>query len=334
MSNRRLDFIDLAKCFGIFTMVWCHGMVTQNVDIWVHGFHMPLFFLLSGWCFSVKRNPRLLPFLKSRVSSLIIPYVFWSVVLYAGWQLFYLVTDPTKTVPLKTLCYSLFYNNAMVSPYCAVQWFLTCMFFTQLLGWGILKLTKEKPLPTAFWCVGLGLAGWLMGYLPFRLPLSLDVAFSATCFLLIGWLLGQIKNQKRLLHPLMGVVGVGLGSWLIFVNGYVNMRVISFANPLLFYIAATIFTLGVLSLCRLVCHQPWCKPLLWIGKNTLAILMLNQVFMQTLKLLVPTTNPWVWFVLALTAILAMVPFILLCNRLLPFSVGRKKANVTSPYYGK
>lgn len=326
--NNRLAYIDLTKAVGIFLMVLCHGVVTHQTDTLVHGFHMPLFFILSGWCFSVKRNPDFWQFTKRRFQTLMIPYFFWATVLFLGWQNFYSLTAGAPAYTLKEFLYSVFYDNAMVSPYCAVQWFLTCMFFAGIFGWLVLLVAKEKIWPTLGAALLFGVAGWLMHLLPLRLPLSLDVAFSATCFLLIGRTLGKIPLPQKLFHPLATLLYLAVGIFLIWQNGYVNMRTISFGNPLYFYLGATATTLGIMGICYQICRLCHPKPLLWLGKNTLAVLMINQVFMQPLKQYIPTRDPWLWLGIATGALLCMIPFVMLINKYLPFSVGKspKKKN--------
>ncbi len=323
MTNR-VSYIDLAKCLGIFLMVLCHGVVTHQVDTWVHGFHMPLFFMLSGWCFSIKRHPDFLPFAKGRFQALMVPYFFWATVLFLGWQGVYALIQGEPIYSLKEFLGSVLYNNAMVSPYCAIQWFLTCMFFAGLFGWLVLTCTKEKVLPTLGFALLFGLVGWLMHLLPFRLPLSLDVAFSAACFLLIGWGLGKIQKTEILFHPALTLLYLLVGSWMILFNGYVNMRTLSFENPLFFYGGAITITLGILGSCYLICQRFSPKPLIWLGKNTLPILMLNQVLMQPLKQHIPTKNPWIWLGVSIGALGCMVPCVLFLNKFLPFSVGKRK----------
>ena len=56
--NNRIGWIDLAKLMGIFLMVLCHGMVPATADNLIHAFHMPLFFVLSGWCFQAEDGRR------------------------------------------------------------------------------------------------------------------------------------------------------------------------------------------------------------------------------------------------------------------------------------
>ena len=53
MKNKRVTYIDIAKGLAILCVIIGH--TTQYIDIgiinpFVFSFHMPLFFVLSGWC--------------------------------------------------------------------------------------------------------------------------------------------------------------------------------------------------------------------------------------------------------------------------------------------
>ncbi|WP_431260923.1 acyltransferase family protein [Roseateles chitinivorans] len=88
----RSDWVDIAKGFGILLVVYGHvarGLVNGGVamdPVWfarvdsaIYGFHMPLFFLLSGWFFVgslTRRGPR--DYLAGRVATVLYPYVLWS----------------------------------------------------------------------------------------------------------------------------------------------------------------------------------------------------------------------------------------------------------------
>ena len=88
----RSDWIDVAKGIGILLVVYGHvarGLMNggvpmdrtwfSTVDATIYAFHMPLFFLLSGWFFlgsMTRRGPR--DYLATRVATVLYPYVLWS----------------------------------------------------------------------------------------------------------------------------------------------------------------------------------------------------------------------------------------------------------------
>lgn len=83
-EKKRFDDLDIAKCFGILLVYIGHCEVGADsisfdrLQAWIYSFHMPLFFFISGILFSNKNNRSFLFFLKKRIVSLILPYVFFS----------------------------------------------------------------------------------------------------------------------------------------------------------------------------------------------------------------------------------------------------------------
>lgn len=74
---------DNAKAIGIFLMVLGHNaLANDGVFDFIYSFHMPLFFILSGY-FSSAKQELFLPYLKKNVKALLVPYV-----------VFYLLTLP------------------------------------------------------------------------------------------------------------------------------------------------------------------------------------------------------------------------------------------------
>ena len=71
----RIVEFDIAKGIGIILVVIGHQNIPHSVTNWIFSFHMPLFFILSGFFFSSKK--KFYEIFKRRVKSLIIPYVFF-----------------------------------------------------------------------------------------------------------------------------------------------------------------------------------------------------------------------------------------------------------------
>ncbi|MBR4282172.1 MAG: acyltransferase family protein [Clostridia bacterium] len=71
--NKRVAYLDIAKFIAIFSMVICHTMVSHLFDSIVHAFHMPIFFIVSGWCFNLKKHNKFKSFSLSRIKTLIVP---------------------------------------------------------------------------------------------------------------------------------------------------------------------------------------------------------------------------------------------------------------------
>ena len=347
-KGKRIDWLDITKFIAISLMVWLHAGVPYAVDSFVHVFHMPVFFIVSGWCFNEAKHTSFGRFLLSRAKMLLVPYLFWAVILYAGWNVFYLLTDPSGCVPVAEFVRGLLWANAEISPFASIQWFLTCMFFSQLISWLVIKLCRSRSWAVAAAAAVLAALGWALPFLlPVRLPLSLDVAVSASAFYLLGWLAGRKiapalgeRGKKAALSvwTLLGCTAVGSAAAIF--NGYVNMRIMSYGNPLLFYLSAVLLSFALMRLSGYIeklfapRNGALYRLALYIGRNTLLILMLNQLFIKGGRLLIQqlpggaqldgAPKYAVMAVLTVVSIAVMAALSAAVNRLIPFSVGQKR----------
>ena len=75
--NKRLQYFDLAKGFGIILIILGHHSLPDYINNWIYSFHVPLFFIISG--FFYKKKP-LLTEIKNGFRRLIFPTVVTSII--------------------------------------------------------------------------------------------------------------------------------------------------------------------------------------------------------------------------------------------------------------
>ncbi len=160
--------IDCLRAVGIILMVMGHIGFGGSFDKWIHGFHMPMFFLISGYFFRPVDVRRLLV---RRGRTLLLPYFAFGLIhcfLYFAF---------VKHQFRPRAFYLLLWENTAHSgiPIAGALWFLTALFFADLIyaaldrafsGW---LLTGAAALTAV-----LGMAA--ASYLPVRLPWALDAA--------------------------------------------------------------------------------------------------------------------------------------------------------------
>ena len=71
---KRIEWVDIARGIGIILVILGHIGIGK-VGKFIYSFHIPLFFFLSGFCFS-GNNIDIKFFFKKRLKKLIILYVF------------------------------------------------------------------------------------------------------------------------------------------------------------------------------------------------------------------------------------------------------------------
>lgn len=87
-SDQRVEWIDIAKGIGILLVLIGH-VCDKHTFLWnfITLFHMPLFFIISGYVLKLDKPIKL--FLKSKLMTLWVPYVSLSLLVY--WGGYYLV---------------------------------------------------------------------------------------------------------------------------------------------------------------------------------------------------------------------------------------------------
>lgn len=80
-DKNRIEWVDKCKCIAIYFVVYGHFCLDNK---YVYAFHMPLFFLLSGFVLNEKKY-EFKDFLKSRINGILIPYIFFYLLTWMYW---------------------------------------------------------------------------------------------------------------------------------------------------------------------------------------------------------------------------------------------------------
>ena len=106
--HKRNPMISIAKAIGIILMVMGHVF---DKDSWcvhlIYMFHMPLFFVLSGYFFKTPKSPKdSLIFLKKKFLGLYVPYLLWTVlfILLHNFLLIYGIGENEYNFSLAASC--------------------------------------------------------------------------------------------------------------------------------------------------------------------------------------------------------------------------------------
>lgn len=222
MSSRPLpNSIDYLKAIGIVLVVIGHCTV-RDFALLIYTFHMPLFFWLSGYLFS--RRLAFAEFVRSKLHRLMLPYALTMAVLYPlqEWH-----SSPERYRQFSDYLQSageMLQGGHMVSGWVGVHWFVTTLFLSQILLYGLSYLPK-----LAQWAAALLFYGFAL-YLDRDHP-GLFLIFSvnslpgALCFVLLGLL-----SKKRL--ESVKIWALALCTLLVVAQCIAVLRGMSFAFDL------------------------------------------------------------------------------------------------------
>ena len=83
MEAKRLDYVDIAKGLAMLAIVWGHIMLVGWSHNFVYGFHIFIFFFLSGMMFRKEKYDSIVSLLKKRFKTLFLFICYFLVCL--GW---------------------------------------------------------------------------------------------------------------------------------------------------------------------------------------------------------------------------------------------------------
>ena len=273
-KKERIVVIDLLKGFGILLMVVGHIGFSDKLNHYLYAFHMPLFFLVSGFV-SKQVTGSFFAYVGKLARQLLIPFGFFGL---AFGILFYVAAGSTT---LGHLGMNFLYPNVVPFDWCGAVWFLMSLFVVKVLFGALQKWLSPRGFQAASLLIGL--AGVAVSYLGIKLPLTLDTSLMAYAIYWIGYISqGWISRNREKIHRYRyGILLVCLLlTPLIFLNAPVNMRENRYGNFLLFFVNM----ISTLSLWAVVLHElsglGWLrKGLQFLCDHSIAYMVFNQFLM-------------------------------------------------------
>ena len=238
-------------------MVLLAHSIRKNTYLWIfiNQFHMPLFFLISGYLYSCKG--RFIDFIYKKIKGLYIPFVFSSLVMY----IIYIIIG-IETFSLVDLI--LIFGMHKTGPLLGAMWFLRALFWALIIYDQLHRIVKDKKI-VCFLSFVLLIIGVHITF-PFRIS-NIMVAMG---FIAIGDMAKeyQFKCNKWLWIPCFSIVYIAS----LFIKASVSTNI--YTIPLLFIVTALIGSIGTLSMAYLMMESKCLvKPLCWLGKNTIGIVI-------------------------------------------------------------
>ena len=281
MNKLRLNWVDISKGLGIVFVVIGHTEFFYKNFIYV--FHMPLFFIISGFLFNCdKFRIDYKAFILSRFKRLMIPYFISCIIFYMFWMFIgrHMGENVGKEVsifkPLLGIIYANGINDWLI--FNTPLWFLPCLFVAEIIFGGILYIFNNSQ---RYLISGI-LIATLLGYLVSRvifLPWGIDIALVSQIFMLTGYVMQKTELIKKFNNNSIRLTIVFFIIIMIayFINGRVDMNGRIYKNILLFYMGGVCGSYIVFIIANCIDHCRKIKSIvIECGKNTLIILIVHS----------------------------------------------------------
>ena len=223
-TQGRIAWIDALKGFSMIAVVLSHSSLGRHIPYFyfVTRCYMATFYFLSGYTYHEKADG-FSSYCNKRAKRLLIPYAVYGVALVAlDSTVLFLKGSSLKTIIFQKwggliygrymLCYALDSSTGglvhfMVS-WNSSLWFLTSMFVSSLLFYGLAHLSSKRRLLAILLCFASSAA---FIYCPVLLPWSLDTVPLTALIMLSGFYFKKLNlDEMSLVHKISFLIPVAV----------------------------------------------------------------------------------------------------------------------------
>lgn len=310
MDKKRLVYFDFVKGIGIILMIMGHIGFSECFDIAIHSFHMPLFFVVSGYFY--KKDNIVVRIIK-KARMLLVPYVFWGLFNFFIYFVIRLVNEGWDIHHCTALVRLFSWNNQGLGIADAL-WFLTALFFCDLI---YTSLQKSRYCYFLTFMISI-LFLLISNYTTIRLPWSINAACVALVFYSVGNVMAADEKFQALWRNLIIDLGaIFFAVPLVMINGHVNLRSGVCGNIILFYIDAILISVAICGISYNIYHffygvpvvSTFYKVISKIGNASLTYMAINQVSIKCIDAIFTNEENCYYKICQLIALLLIIYFI-------------------------
>lgn len=290
---KRKEWVDIAKGITILLMILGHNVIGTKLGSLINTFHMPIFFILSGYLY---REKELSVVVKNTGKKVLIPYVVTVFFLTLGrvirnlYQPEVYSYQPWFEVIKNTLLGGVCgfgcgpQESYIHFPYMEVWtvgalWFLPTYFWATVLFAFIQKKTTSCKMERSIVIIMLASIGYIIPQFWIWLPTNFDIALFCLIYIYMGYLVSGRELSKMKWYTYLMVIFVFIVAGVYYHSTALNIRSIPSVITVSSAIAGSLL---------MVYLAKWIEDKLkvasrmmaWLGRNTLIILCVHLLCLE------------------------------------------------------
>lgn len=264
--------LDAVRVVAMLAIVAGHVWVEGPVRPFLYSWHVPVFFLLSGYLWKAGRP--LGQIATRRARSLLVPYAAWVVIL--GAVALSIEFSQSGFDPLRVLQILWGGQFATGRPFWAI-WFVPTLYFASVIYALIarLSLLAQWAIAVVLCVVSVYVPGQFVQYL----PLGLGLALPGVLFIIAGVTLRRLR--PLISHPVWTAIVLLAASFTIIaleISDPVDLKQLDLGTPVLSAVIAITISAGLVLLAEgLLAHVPagWASVVTPLARASLTVLFLH-----------------------------------------------------------
>lgn len=313
MNNRNTN-IDILKGIGIIAVIVGHLTTIWHLRGLIYSFHMPLFFLASGYFFKYQKNK---DFIYKLINKLLKPYIFFSFIIFIISYIFNSTTEHQNFhfyLKMKIFADG-YYNDTKIwgnMPPIGILWFLPALFWCRII-FNNIQTYKYNYLIAIF----ISITSVYLGKNIINIPFGILEGGQAVIFYMMGTTYSNSHIQTRINRFIQNIFIASI--WIIIASyNYMSMADFSYSNWPLNIIGAISGTWCIYKLILYFSRIPYqiiniFKDIfIWFGKNSLYIFCIHSMLMSIQNHILPL-NDTTWSITVIIHIITATLLTLFYN---------------------
>ena len=278
--KKRIEWIDVARALSMFIILYAHIYDSSTISKFVHLFHVPIFFFLSGIVWKEKKQSLKESF-KNAFLTLLVPYFFCSCIsiilfIFLG----KMVSAKADSLSLFQCVEGMIYSNSRTGlmSWNRPLWFIPCLFSVKMLWELISRLSRKESLRSL--CVAIIFSVGVVISIFFQniiLPFELEISFVMLGFYYLGIKLNPyciiFSKLKIYIFIILFFVSLALCIIIFKYNTHISVQYNTYGFFPLFILGAIVGITMIVSLSGIISKI---KVLQFVGQNTLSNLLWHK----------------------------------------------------------
>ncbi|RJT79251.1 hypothetical protein D6T63_11650 [Arthrobacter cheniae] len=242
-TTTRSGAIDALRIVAVVGIVTGHVWAGPFIDAGLYTWHVPAFFLLSGYLWKIRRpdaRGAVAGEAKKRFRTIMTPYFAW---LVATLLVHVTILNHRGTFTPEAVTLPLIGGSLNAGPFGA-YWFMPALFFSAIMFRALERFSLVLRVAII---AAITVTTHLFGDVLAPLPLSIGVAGSALIFMLAGQGLRHFRSRvKKPVRFGAGCLAAGAAPVLAGVSAPLDMKYGELGTPVLSIVAAVLISFGLL----------------------------------------------------------------------------------------
>jgi acyltransferase len=364
--TQRISWVDNAKALGIIAVFYGHIVekIFRTYAIpeaglqykLIYSFHIPLFFLLSGYLVKETQHRKLFMFIKNKFMTRIVPFIFFNILMLLCYIIIENISNQ-RLYNVSQLLTRLLYLLAGRPTFNPIIWFLACLFSVEIINYLLYPVLRKSRIVLCMVMVLFYITGWGLSYKAAIINQYITIpdywfiheALVAYSFYLFGNLMAAYPIFHEKMNPYLNSLLIMLTAACVlatfnlntvqFVPSYVVMvGNCEYGSFLLFPITAIAGSMCIILVSRIM---PSLSFISFLGRNTLSLMGLSYIFVRFANIFFidysmeksGNHNHFSIFMqcasITCITLLICVPLIIFLKRYLPFMIGYRKGKVNN-----